>query len=118
MGTLHYGLANLPITIEDRALAHIKIVMLSKLRRGEGFGFSWTKGHEHGGGRCTAWIHPAGDLLFEFSGSREPTINRDWLEVLNRSAQSAAGMTVVPEPSRLGAEIVDPEHLQLKEHSF
>lgn len=118
MGTLHYGQSNIPISIEDRALAHIKIVMLSKLRRGEGFGFSWVKGHEHGGGRCTAWIHPAGDLLFEFSGSREPTINREWLEVLNRSAQSALGMSVLPEPLHPTSDLVDLEQVPVKEHSF
>ena len=118
MGTLHYGHARTPIAIEDRTLAHVKIVMLAKLRRGEGFGFSWVKGLDQGGGRCTAWMHPSCDLLFEFSGSRHPTINREWLEALNRSAQTAMGMSLVPEPPHPFTDAVDPETLQLKEPTF
>lgn len=53
MGTLYYGDSRVPIEIEDRALAHVKLVILAKLRRGEGFGFSWNYGADGGGGRST-----------------------------------------------------------------
>lgn len=98
MGTLYYGDSRVPIDIEDRALAHIKLVMLAKLRRGEGFGFSWSYGTDGGGGRSTVWINPAATLQFEFDGSRQPLINRAWLEALTIASASNIGLSVQPEP--------------------
>lgn len=98
MGTLYYGDARVPIEIEDRALAHIKLVILSKLRRGEGFGFSWNYGADGGGGRSTVWINPSTTLQFEFAGSRQPTINRAWLEALTIASSSNIGLSLQPEP--------------------
>jgi hypothetical protein len=98
MGTLYYGDARLPIEIEDRALAHVKLVVLAKLRRGEGFGFSWQYGTEGGGGRSTVWINPSVALQFEFDGSRQPLINRAWLEALTIASSSNIGLSVQPEP--------------------
>ena len=37
MGTIYYGGSATPIHIEDRALAHLKVVISTKLRRGESF---------------------------------------------------------------------------------
>lgn len=36
MGTLHYGGSEAPIHIEERALAHLKVIVATKLRRNEG----------------------------------------------------------------------------------
>lgn len=107
MGTLYYGEARTPISIEDRALAHVKIVLLAKLRRGESFSLSWSQGADHGGGRNTVWLNPAIALHFEFTGGREPSINREWLEVLNHSAGSTIGMSLLPEPPNERHELVD-----------
>lgn len=97
MGQLIYGSTPTVVEIDDRALAHIRVVVISKLRRAEGFVFTWTDEGRGGAGENTVWIHPAMSLQFKFSGSREPTMNRQWLEDLMTSANSGAGLKLVPE---------------------
>jgi len=97
MGTLIYGQGQCELEIDDRTLAHLKVVMLTKLRRNESFAFSWAHGVENGSGRSTVWIHPTIPLEFRFYGSRIPSLNRDWVERLLQTANSAEGMRVVPE---------------------
>ena len=41
MGTLHYGGSEASVHIEERALAHLKVVVATKLRRNESFTLSW-----------------------------------------------------------------------------
>ena len=102
MGTLYYGNARTPIEIEDRALAHLKFVILSKLRRNEGFGFSWSKGVDVGSGRSTVWIAPSIPLQFDFDEPARPSLNRAWLELLTQQAATSGGLTVVDEPAEPG----------------
>ena len=66
MGTLYYGDVATPIEIEDRALAHVKVVIATKLRRGESFTLSWTHGPGQEVGRSTVWLHPSIPLRFVF----------------------------------------------------
>ena len=40
-GTLHYGGSEAPIHIEERALAHLKVIVATKLRHNESFTLSW-----------------------------------------------------------------------------
>ena len=89
------------VEIEDRALAHLHLVMTSKLRRGESFSFSWRDDVSVGDGRTTVWVHPAANLIFKFYGTRRPTLNTAWLEALTVTANSATGLYMVPEPSQL-----------------
>jgi hypothetical protein len=98
MGKLIYGQL-VSAEFEDRLLAHLEIVITAKLRRGEGFVFSWK---EEGGarpGRTTIWVHPSLPIVYKFSGSRTPSINRAWIELLSQSASSAAGLRVLAEPA-------------------
>ena len=97
MGTLTYDVVS-KVDFEDRALAHLQMVIASKLRRGESFNFSWVRDPAEGSGRTTVWLHPAIPLVYEFSGSRPPAINRQWLEMLMGSANSPGGLHLVPEP--------------------
>src|SRR5690606_30294343 len=53
MGTVYYGGEATPIEIEDRALAHLKIVIATKLRRGESFTLSWRHPEGQARGRTT-----------------------------------------------------------------
>jgi hypothetical protein len=101
MGTLFYGDSRFAIPIEDRALEHVKVVVLSKLRRGESFAFTWNKSGADGGGRCTVWIHPAIALAFDFQGGRDANLNRGWVDALVASSITAAGLTLVAEPGNL-----------------
>ena len=44
------------------------------------------------------------------AGSREPEINRQWIEDLYASANRNIGMTITPEPRGTGAEGSRPQH--------
>ena len=104
MGILYYGDARRPIRMEDRALAHVQAVTIAKLRRNESFSLSWSKPQSEGSGRSTVWLHASIPIEFEFDGSRRPTINREWLNVLSGLASSTSGLMLVPEPTRDAVE--------------
>ncbi|WP_395244482.1 hypothetical protein ACGGZK_01380 [Agromyces sp. MMS24-K17] len=96
MGHLHYGSPPASFALPDRTLAHVEFVVLAKLRRKENFALSI---EEPSGGRQQIWINGAATLRFEFE-QHVSDINREWLEELIDSANSAAGMRITPEPSR------------------
>jgi hypothetical protein len=97
MGTLTYGSGRSVLQIDDRLLVHLRLVILSKLRRGESFAFNW----DHGTGgevlNVTVWIHPSIDLEFAFGSEMDGEINRQWADHLMQSANSVRGLIVVPE---------------------
>ena len=107
MGTLTYDVVS-KVEFEDRPLAHLQIVIASKLRRGESFNFSWVKDPAMGSGRTTIWMHPAIPLVYDFSGSRQPVINRAWLEALMETANSPTGLRLVPEPTAAEPTAAEP----------
>lgn len=94
MGRLLYGSPPVAFEFEDRALAHIELVTLAKLRRNEHFAFSVDS--PDGEGRTTIWLGTDIPLQFEFTVSRHD-INRAWLDELLDSANSTAGMRYTPE---------------------
>ena len=81
MGKLTYD-SSITVDFDDRVLAHIQLVIGAKLRRGESFYFSWRDDPLVGGGRSTVWVHPGISLAYKYSGSKAPTLNRDWVEAL------------------------------------
>lgn len=95
MGKLIY--AGREIEIDDRCLAHLKVVILTKLRRNESFAFNHDNSVEAGSGRITLWMHPSQPLEFQFYGSRRPEFNREWVENMLQSANSAEGLRLLPE---------------------
>jgi hypothetical protein len=97
MGTLYYGDSGTPIGIEDRTLAHLKVAVITKLRRGESFTLSWQHTEEQPRGRSTIWLHPAVSLRFVFDEPEQPELNRRWIEELMRSANSTGGIQLVAE---------------------
>ncbi|RFA16272.1 hypothetical protein B7R21_02515 [Subtercola boreus] len=97
MGTLIYGPAAKPITIEDRDLAHLQAVILAKLRRGESFSFSWERSNDFGSGHNTLWLHPQMHIEFTYFGSKRIPLNREWVERLMNRANSTGGLELVPE---------------------
>jgi hypothetical protein len=98
MGKLLCSSAAFEIGFEDRALAHIHVVVSAKLRRGEKFFFSWQDNVSVGSGRSSIWLEQSIPLYFKFSGSRQVAMNRDWLDALIATANSSSGLVFVPEP--------------------
>lgn len=96
MGTLLYG-PTLTISFDDRVLAHLQLVIGLKLRRDESFYFSWRDDQKGGGGRSVIWIDTSIPLVFRYSESHIPKINREWLEVLTISSNSAQGLQLTNE---------------------
>lgn len=87
------------VEFDDRLLAHLQLVIGAKVRRSESFHFTWRDAPETGDGRTIVWIHPATPIVYKFYGSRQPSINRAWLEALTLTANSATGLQIVPEPA-------------------
>jgi hypothetical protein len=98
VGTIFYGDSATPIEIEDRALAHLKVVIATKLRRGESFTLSWTHAEDQEPGRSTVWLHPSIPLRFVFDDPEPAMLSRAWIEELANSANSSGGLLLVGEP--------------------
>jgi len=96
MGYLHYGGLH-EYEFEDRTLAHLKLAITAKLRRQESFLLSWVNPPEKGGGRVSLWLSPSIPLAFRFSGSRPPTLNRDWLDLMIELSNTPRGLQLISE---------------------
>lgn len=97
MGTIYYGGGAMPIHIEDRALAHLKVVIATKLRRDESFTMSWRHPDDQPRGRSTIWIHPSIPLRFVFDDPEPAELSREWIEELANSANSTGGIMLIAE---------------------
>lgn len=95
MGSLTYD--RVIVEIDDRILAHLQVVIVQKLRRGESFLLSWQDAATAGSGRSSIWLNPAIPLYFKYVGGRASMLNRLWLEDLSLSANSAQGLVIVSE---------------------
>jgi hypothetical protein len=103
MGQFIYGNPSVAVDFDDRVLAHLKVVVLAKVRRGESFTFSWEYTAAAGSGHSSIWIHPTIPLQFNFLGNREPRLNRAWVEELMQLANTPAGLRLTPEPAEADA---------------
>ncbi|WP_214466290.1 DUF7882 family protein [Microbacterium flavescens] len=92
MAKLYYGNQDDPIDIPDDLLAHVKIVVTTKLRRGESFLMSWS--HADGNGRSSIWIQPSIAMRFVFDTVHAPEIDRALLASLAVAANSNSGLVV------------------------
>ena len=97
MGTVYYGGSATPIYIDDLALAHLKVVIATKLRRGESFTVSWQHPEDQEPGRTTLWLHPSIPLRFVFDEPESPQLSREWIEDLANSANSSGGILLVSQ---------------------
>jgi hypothetical protein len=98
VGTLVYGNSNLDVEFDDRLLAHLQAVIVAKLRRDEGFLFTWKDADSVGEGRNCIWLHRSIPLYFRYPVAQPPAVNRAWLEALTVSANSPGGLRIVDEP--------------------
>ena len=100
MGVLIYNRGD-PIEIDDRALAHLQVVIIDKLRRGEHFALTLEDDRRV----LTSWISPRTAIEFIYRGNRKPSLNHAWLEDLAGQAGISGVLTLVPEPAARGAEL-------------
>jgi hypothetical protein len=97
MGTLLYGASRTRLSIDDRTLAHLQIVITTKLRRNEGLLLCWDRGAEVGSGRGALWIHPNCDLIYDYDGSREATVDAGELDRLMSEASGRRGLRILAD---------------------
>jgi hypothetical protein len=110
VGTIYYGGSATPIHIDDRALAHLKVVIATKLRRSESFTVTWEHPEDQPRGRSTIWLHPSIPLRFVFDDPEPTELSRAWIEELASSANSSGGITLVAEHFDTGPiEVVEAQ---------
>ncbi len=90
MGQLHYGNSDTRIEIPDRLLAHLKVVIATKLRRNESFMMSWTADD----GRSSIWLQPSIPLRFVFESADMEVLNPAAVRDMANAATSSAGLIV------------------------
>jgi hypothetical protein len=94
MGRLRYDSHSDPIEIEDRELAHLKVVMGTKLRRQESFMMTWHPADGSPHGTCTAWIHPAIPLQFLFDSPKTPRVDTRHVATLMESVNATGDLVL------------------------
>lgn len=93
MGRLEYDSIHEPIVIDDETLAHLKIVMGTKLRRQESFMMTWLPKNSPDG-RLTAWVHPGIPLLYAFDVAAVPKIDAERVELMMRELNATGELVL------------------------
>lgn len=100
MGRLRYDGISDPILIEDATLAHLKIVIATKLRRQESFMMTWRPRGDGPDKRATVWIHPAIPLQFGFDDEVIPPVDphriAELMRLLNASGELVLDHVLLP----------------------
>jgi hypothetical protein len=110
VGTINYGGSNAPIPVDDRVLAHLKVVMVTKLRRNESFTLTWCHSDDQGPGRTTIWVNPSIPLRFVFDSAEPAELSRELIEELASSANSSGGILLEANVGQqLGRPLVGAE---------
>ncbi|MBW9120951.1 hypothetical protein JNB63_12700 [Microbacterium trichothecenolyticum] len=112
MGELVYGAEGTPIRIPEHLLAHVKLVVTTKLRRHESFMLSWH--HADGSGCSSVWLEPSIPLRFVFENVDEPRMDRALLARLAAGANSNAGLILDLDEIHLLAPAVTPSRAPQK----
>ncbi|MCC4908059.1 hypothetical protein [Microbacterium sp. cx-59] len=94
MGDLFYGNGSKSIAIPDTLLAHVKVVVSTKLRRNEAFTLSWRHSGADVPGRTTLWIQPSIPLRFVFESPEPEVLNSALLKDMAQQANSSSGLTI------------------------
>ncbi|PTT16801.1 hypothetical protein DBR36_12120 [Microbacterium sp. HMWF026] len=91
MGTLFYSSDSQPITIDDRLLQYLQVVLSTKLRRSESFTITWTDeaaGHK----RTTLWIQPSISMRFQYTAVEAAPLSGGYLRQLADQASMSSGL--------------------------
>jgi hypothetical protein len=96
MGRLAFGSET--VTLDDRLLAHLEVVMVTKLRRREPFILTWTVDPSLGSGRVSRWVGVSTSWDIRYQSRSSGPLNPAWIERLMATANSPGGLRIVPEP--------------------
>lgn len=99
MGAFIYD-RSVAIQFEDRTLAHLQAVVLDKLRRNESFALDLYDGKHW----STVWVNQRTALEFRYTGNRQPSINREWLEAMAGEVGVHGVLRLTPEPAPVDSE--------------
>ena len=88
------------IKLDDRVLAHLEAVIVTKLRRQEPFVFTWPIDVSLGSGRVAKWVSASTSWDIRFDNRQSEPLNQAWLKQLMSTANSPGGLKLVPEPSQ------------------
>ncbi len=116
MGSLLYGMTGVEVAFDDRVLAHLEIVINTKLRRRESFMLSWRDSASVGDGRSSIWLDTAIPLYFRYSGSRMPLIDKEWLEELMAQSSSNRGLVLGDDPATEQMVRAQDNSMKRKDH--
>lgn len=94
---IYYGGTPEPVPVDDKVLAHLKVVIATKLRRNESFTLSWRHPDGYPPGRSTIWLHPSIPIRFVFDTPEPPPLHPEWITAMANSANTSGGITVLPE---------------------
>jgi hypothetical protein len=89
------------IELDDDLLAHVALVVFSKLRRNEPLLVSWT---DHSGGAVQAWLHPKSTIVARHTAGVDTTIDRRRAERMMRAANSNLGLCLTKERRQAWAD--------------
>jgi len=105
MGTLQYGSSLTEICISDHLLAHLKAVMVTRMRRSESFTLSWVDREGGAEKHSTVWVNPAIPLRFTFETVVPPPLDHELLEDLMTSSYQATGIVLPAEAAHREPEV-------------
>ena len=94
MGMLYYGDRSEPIEFPDVLLAHLKVVITTKLRRRESFTFGWRHDAHDQGGRSALWIQESIPLRFVFEAAEGEKLDPAVLQDFSTRASSGSGLNI------------------------
>ncbi|MFS0733928.1 hypothetical protein ABC304_03330 [Microbacterium sp. 1P10UB] len=110
MGMLYYGDRAEPIEFPDALLAHLKVVITTKLRRKESFTLGWRHTITDPAGRSTLWLQESIPLRFVFTSVEAGKLDSAVLQDFAIRASSGSGLQIELD-SWYAAETAEPQRL-------
>ncbi|WP_441328005.1 DUF7882 family protein [Leucobacter tardus] len=92
VGILHY--ATQAFDFNDVVLAHLRFVVVQKIRKRESFYVNWTRDPGVGSGRVSIWVSPEIPLAFYMPELAEKDWHPEWVAQMMEEGNSVHGITV------------------------
>lgn len=100
MGVFQCG--DITVPFEDRALAHLQVVITGKLRRHEPL--LLTHLNVEKGSRVTVWVHPAQLVAFHYDQAAMPALNRHWVRQMTEHLEETGALQLLDEQTDVAVE--------------